>query len=200
MAIWIKICGLTDERAVSAAAECGVDAAGFVFARSAREISPEAAADLASSLPPGVRRVAVTCRPDAHRVALIRERFRPDIWQTDAEDLAQIELPQDCCALPVWRTGIRPLWISALPTWLLVEGRAGGRGERADWALAGRLALRTRVVLAGGLDAGNVAAAIRCVRPFGVDVSSGVESAPGVKDPGRIRAFVDAVRAVERAL
>jgi phosphoribosylanthranilate isomerase len=200
MAIWIKICGLTDERAVSAAAECGVDAAGFVFARSDREISPEAAADLASALPPGVRRVAVTCHPDARRVALIRERFRPDIWQTDAEDLAQIDLPQDCRALPVWRTGIRPLWISALPGWVLVEGGSSGCGARADWALAARLALRTRVVLAGGLDAGNVAAAIRRVRPFGVDVSSGVESTPGVKDPGRIRAFVDAVRAAERAL
>jgi phosphoribosylanthranilate isomerase len=87
-----------------------------------------------------------------------------------------------------------------LPAWLLVEGRASGRGARADWALAARLALRTRVVLAGGLDAGNVAAAIRRVRPFGVDVSSGVESAPGVKDPGRIRAFVAAVRAAEQGL
>jgi phosphoribosylanthranilate isomerase len=200
MAIWIKICGLTDERAVSAAAECGVDAAGFVFARSARELSPEAAADLASALPPGVSRVAVTRRPGAGLVEHIRERFRPDIWQTDAEDLAQIDLPQDCRALPVLRTGIRPLWISALPAWLLVEGRASGRGERADWALAARLALRTRVVLAGGLDAGNVAAAIRRVRPFGVDVSSGVESAPGVKDPARIHAFVAAVRAAEQGL
>ncbi|HUO81831.1 MAG TPA: phosphoribosylanthranilate isomerase [Gammaproteobacteria bacterium] len=198
MAIWIKICGLTDARAVSAAAECGVDAAGFVFAPSAREIGPEAAAALASALPASVKRVAVTRHPDAGRVTLIRERFRPDIWQSDAEDLAKIELPEDCRALPVWRAGFDES--AAPPAWLLVEGPASGRGERVDWALAARLAKRARVVLAGGLDAGNVAAAIRRVRPFGVDVSSGVESAPGVKDPDRIRAFVAAVRVAERQL
>ncbi|CAN5307157.1 phosphoribosylanthranilate isomerase [soil metagenome] len=193
MSIWIKICGLTDARAVSAVAECGVDAAGFVFAPSPRELSPEVAASLAADLPPEIERVAVTRHPGGAQVALIRARFHPDIWQTDVEDLDHIDLSPNCRALPVWRAGDAP----AVPEWLLFEGDTSGRGACADWAIAAQLARKSRVVLAGGLHADNVGAAIRRVRPFGVDVSSGVEVVPGIKDSRRIREFVAAVRAAE---
>ena len=81
-----------------------------------------------------------------------------------------------------------------LPTRCLVEGPRSGTGQVADWTLAAAIAARTQVVLAGGLHAGNVAAAVQAVRPWGVDVSSGVESAPGVKDAARINEFVFAAR------
>ena len=81
-----------------------------------------------------------------------------------------------------------------LPTRCLVEGPRSGTGQVADWTLAAAMAARTQVVLAGGLHAGNVAAAVQAVRPWGVDVSSGVESAPGVKDAARIHQFVFAAR------
>lgn len=196
MGIWIKICGLTDARSVAAVAEAGADAAGFVFAPSSREIEPGAAANLAAALPPGIERIAVTKHPDKDGVARILAQFRPGIWQTDAADFDQLELPPHCRALPVWRTALD----EDLPDWILFEGPRCGSGERSDWTLAAQLAARTRVVLAGGLTAANVGEAIRCVRPFGVDVSSGVESAPGVKDPAKIHAFVAAVRAAEHAL
>jgi phosphoribosylanthranilate isomerase len=86
-----------------------------------------------------------------------------------------------------------------LPPRLLLEGARSGAGEKADWTRAALVARRTQLVLAGGLDAGNIAWAIRTARPFGVDVSSGVESARGVKDPAMIREFIGAVRAAERA-
>jgi phosphoribosylanthranilate isomerase len=82
----------------------------------------------------------------------------------------------------------------------MLDGGTSGAGVRADWTAARTLASRCELVLAGGLDAGNVAEAIRAVRPFGVDVSSGVERARGVKDPARIRDFIDAARRAGRAL
>jgi phosphoribosylanthranilate isomerase len=95
--------------------------------------------------------------------------------------------------LPVLRTG-RPV-PACLPGRCLYESADSGRGTTADWQAAADLARRTELVLAGGLSAANVAAAIAAVRPFGVDVSSGVESAPGRKDAGKIREFIAAARA-----
>lgn len=92
-----------------------------------------------------------------------------------------------------------PVGGSLLPTRCLVEGPRSGTGQVADWTLAAAIAARTQVVLAGGLHAGNVAAAVQAVRPWGVDVSSGVESAPGVKDAARIHQFVFAARQAHAA-
>jgi phosphoribosylanthranilate isomerase len=86
-----------------------------------------------------------------------------------------------------------------LPTLCLVEGPRSGTGQVADWAAAAAIAAQTQVVLAGGLHAGNVGAAVQAVQPWGVDVSSGVESAPGVKDAVRIREFVFAARQAHAA-
>ena len=92
-----------------------------------------------------------------------------------------------------------PVGGSLLPTRCLVEGPRSGTGQVADWTLAAAIAARTQVVLAGGLHAGNVAAAVQALRPWGVDVSSGVESAPGVKDAARIHQFVFAARQAHAA-
>jgi phosphoribosylanthranilate isomerase len=124
--------------------------------------------------------------------------------QTDVEDLAALRLPAPQRRLPVLRTGHATLdaqvdGLGSSPRFLLESG-CSGAGERADWNAAAQLASRGQLVLAGGLDACNVAEAIAVVRPFGVDVSSGVESIRGVKDPQLIQEFVRAARAAEARL
>lgn len=191
---WVKVCGLTSADAVAAALDCGVDALGFVFhAPSPRNLPPEQAATLARDVPRGVLRIAVTLHPTQALVDEIAAVFRPDVLQTDAADLGTLRLPAGLATLPVVRSGCTPPL--QLPARLLYEGPRSGAGTVADWEAAQALARRTELILAGGLDATNVAAAIAAVRPFGVDVSSGVESAPGRKDPRRIREFVAAARA-----
>ena len=124
------------------------------------------------------------------------EVFEPDWLQTDAEDLAAMELPDGCRALPVFRNGRTPP-AGERPPRLLFEGAVSGSGRTADWDEARALAAASEVILAGGLDAQNVAAAIRAVRPWGVDVSSGVERRRGEKDAGKIKEFVARARALE---
>jgi hypothetical protein len=119
--------------------------------------------------------------------------LEPHWVQTDVADLASLRLPGGQRVLPVLRSGAP--WPEPLPARCLLESTRSGAGERADWAEARRLAVSTEVVLAGGLDAGNVGEAVGAVGPFGVDVSSGVESSRGVKDAARIREFIRAARA-----
>ena len=196
--LWIKICGLRSREAVEAAATSGADAVGFVFhANSPRNLSVEEARELQHAVPVGVERVAVFLHPAQWLVDAIIEAIRPDRIQADVLDLAALRLPQGQGVLPVVRSGAS--LPDPLPPRLLFEGVHSGAGEKADWSRAAQVARRTELVLAGGLDARNVAKAVRVVRPFGVDVSSGVESVRGVKDPQRIRDFIGAARAAERA-
>lgn len=194
MRTWIKICGLTSPEAVAAAVDAGADAVGFVFhAASPRHLAPAAAVALARAVPTSVLRVAVTRHPTQAEVDAIVAEFRPDALQTDATDLEGLRLPAALGRLPVLRTG------TALPARLpgrcLYESADSGRGATADWQAAAALARRTELVLVGGLTPANVAAAIAAVRPFGVDVSSGVERVPGRKDTGLIGDFIAAARA-----
>lgn len=190
--MFIKICGLTSESAVVAAVECGVDAIGFVFAPSPRQLTPQRAAALSGQAPRDLLRVAVTRHPDQRLIDDICRWLDPDWLQTDIEDLAALQVPARVHRVPVLRAGQR--FETPLPMRVLFEGPESGRGATSDWAGAADLARQTEVILAGGLHAGNVARAIERVRPFGVDVSSGVESAPGVKDARRMAEFVTAVR------
>jgi len=191
---WIKICGLSTAEAIRAAAEAGVQAMGFVFhAASPRNVSVAEGSALQREVPEGIERVAVFLHPSQALVDAVIEAVRPDWVQTDAEDLARLRLPSSQRVLPVVRSGL--LAPVPLPARLLLESARSGSGEQADWSEAARLAAQVEIVLAGGLDATNVAKAIRLVRPFGVDVSSGVESGRGVKDPALIRIFVAAARA-----
>ena len=193
--MFIKICGLTTPDATRTAVSAGADAIGFVFAESPRRVSPEQARELCDEVPDSIVRVAVMRHPSVAEWEAVRDGFAPDWLQTDAEDLPQLELPADCEPLPVYRSG-RVLADDATGR-LLYEGVESGRGELADWREAADVAARSELVLAGGLNPDNVGAAITAVGPWGVDVSSGVESAPGVKDPERIRQFIARARATE---
>ena len=198
----IKICGLTREADVDAAVEAGVDAVGFVlYPSSPRHVTVERAAALASRLPPFVTPVALVVNAEASLIAAAA-RAIPDLLLQFHGD----ETPADC------RAAGRPFLRAArmVPGFDLldfatqyphaqgllldahVEGYGGG-GKVFDWSLIPRNVLRP-VVLSGGLHAGNVTDGILQVRPWAVDVSSGVESAPGLKDAGEIRRFCDAVR------
>ncbi len=199
MRLIVKICGLSTERDVAAAVAGGADAVGFVFAESPRRVTPAQARVLASVIPPDIKRVAVMCHPTSRDVAAVLDGFEPDWFQTDAVDFESIELPGSVKAVPVYRDV--PGFVveeveEAGP--IVFEGAASGVGQAVDRAVAARVADRTRVILAGGLDPGNVGEAIAQVEPWGVDVSSGVERAPGKKDPDLINAFIEAVRFVEK--
>ncbi|HLY52570.1 MAG TPA: hypothetical protein VKQ31_06135, partial [Steroidobacteraceae bacterium] len=160
---------------------------------SPRQLTPEAAAQLARPVRGRLRCVAVTRHPTQRTVDEILQVFRPDVLQTDAADFEPLTLPATLERLPVVRSGSGAP--ARLPPRILFEGPASGAGVASDWAAARRLAARTELILAGGLDGANVAAAVVAVRPFGVDVSSGVEARPGVKNPLKILEFVAAARA-----
>jgi phosphoribosylanthranilate isomerase len=189
MSVLVKICGITTPEALEAALTAGAGAVGFVFhAPSPRHLTPAQAARLAARVRPGVRKVAVTLHPPQSAVDEVLEAFMPDVWQTDAGDFDRIALPSRVERWPVFRAGeVLP---QSLPVRLLFEGPRSGAGEVADWSQAAGIAARSELILGGGLTPDNVAQAIAAVRPFGVDVSSGVESAPGRKDPALVRKFV----------
>lgn len=186
----MKICGLTSEAHVRTAVEAGADAIGFVFAESVRRVDPAHAARISSDVPGNVKRVAVMLHPSNDEWQEVLRQLKPNVLQTDAEDFADLDVPPDVTRWPVCREGDRvtvPLFV--------YEGAKSGQGETVDWSRAAVLAKNGRMILAGGLNIENVAEAISTVRPFGVDVSSGVESAPGQKDSETIREFIKAAKA-----
>lgn len=198
MTIFVKICGLSTPADVAAAVAAGADAIGFVFADSPRRVSVEQAASLASAVPASVARVAVMRHPAQAEWDRVAAGFGPDWLQTDVEDFASLDIGEDVQRMPVYRDTLG-LDVGALAreAQALFEASSSGAGVRANWDRAAELAGSTRLMLAGGLDPHNVAEAIRRVRPWGVDVSSGVEKSRGVKDPSRIAAFVNAARNLE---
>ncbi|MBP7776913.1 MAG: phosphoribosylanthranilate isomerase [Acidobacteria bacterium] len=195
----LKICGLTRETDVDAVAALDVDAVGFVlWPGSPRAVTPAAAAVLGRRLPPWMARVGVMVGPTpAEASVAVRQGGLSVLQVHEVDDVT-----------PLVALGVPIVWVTSLdraaetPTpagaTLMVDAvdpvRHGGTGRPIDWARAADLARRERLVLAGGLTAENVARAIAMVRPYGVDVSSGVESAPGLKSPERLRQFVAAVR------
>jgi phosphoribosylanthranilate isomerase len=202
----VKICGITRPGDARAAAEAGADAIGLVFyPPSPRFLALERAAEIRDALPPFVQTVALFVNPDAAQVAQVLGRVRPGVLQFHGE-----ETPQFCAQFGIpfikaarVKSGVtqgvdlieylRPF--SGAAAWLLdsfVEAY-GGVGERFDWSLVPRR-LERPLVLSGGLERGNVAQAIRSLRPWGVDVSSGVESAKGIKDAAKVAAFIAEVR------
>lgn len=204
----VKICGITSVGDALAAARHGADAIGLVFyPPSPRLVTLERAREIAASLPPFVARVAVFVNPAAADVAAVIAACRPDLLQFHGE-----ETPAFCrgFGVPYLRAArVRPGvdLLESLPPfgdaagWLLDAYRQelyGGTGEAFDWDLVPRTLARP-LVLSGGLDARNVGAAIRRVRPWAVDVSSGVEAGKGMKDERRIAAFMEAVRSADRS-
>jgi phosphoribosylanthranilate isomerase len=198
-ALWIKICGLRTLEAIDAAVGAGANAVGFVFHdASPRNLALEDARALQGAVPAGIERVAVFLHPSQALLDAVLAAIEPDWVQTDASDLAELKLPPGKRVLPVLRSGAAHA--GPLPPRCLFESSSSGAGERADWTAAARVAHASQLVLAGGLDPANVGDAVRAVRPFGVDVSSGVESSRGIKDAARIREFIRSARAAEQAL
>ena len=199
--IRIKICGLTRDEDVRVAVASGADAIGFVFTESPRRISIETAIRLCGYVPEGVLRVGLFLDQDRSEIDKVVNSVPLDVLQFHGR-----ETEQECkiYGLP-WLKAVAMVdagsakqaeldYPGALG--LLLDshapGRRGGSGHVFDWSLTSRLS--KPVWLAGGLHEGNVGQAIRTVRPYAVDVSSGVEAAPGIKDASRIKAFIEAVR------
>ena len=201
--MFVKICGLREERHVRAAVDAGADAVGFVFADSVRRVTPAEAAAISSGVPGSVKRVAVMLHPSNEQWQAVLDDFGPDVLQTDAEDFATLDVPDTVERWPVYRQGIKvtdTLIDTSGPAikvsvTFLYEGAESGVGEAVDWTAAAEVARRGNMILAGGLSVENVAEAIATVQPFGVDVSSAVESSRGVKDAQKIRDFIRAAKA-----
>lgn len=205
MRIRVKVCGINEPGTAEAAVASGADALGFVLSESPRRVTPRQAAALNALVPAHVARVAVLRRPDENELREALGACAFDCVQADVECAAAVAAVTHAPFLPVFHDG--PQLAGAVRDWIrsprrgagviLVDGAMSGSGRPADWDRVAAIAGETRVVLAGGLTPGNVGDAIRRVRPWGVDVSSGVESAPGLKDSSRIAAFVESVRAAE---
>jgi phosphoribosylanthranilate isomerase len=208
MRVRVKICGIRDEAGLEAACAAGADAVGFVFAPSPRRVPPREARMLLRLVPPGIERVAVFARATHAELSAALEL---DVDALQAELASEWPPLGARFALPVLRDGPElearaqalepgepPL--DSLRGALVIDGpTGGGQGLWADEDRARRLAAQRPIVLAGGLTPANVRARIRAVRPFAVDVSSGVERLRGQKDPALVHAFVRAVRALSFA-
>ena len=195
--MFVKICGLSSEEHVRAAIAAGADAVGFVFADSVRKVDPAHAAAITRSVPVTVKKVAVMLHPSNDEWQEVLQDFVPDVLQTDVGDFADLDVSAAVERWPVYRdrdvvTGTE---LDEVTGTYLYEGARSGSGETVDWAAAATVAKRGNMILAGGLSAANVAEAVTTVKPFGVDVSSAVESAPGQKDTELIREFISAAKA-----
>jgi phosphoribosylanthranilate isomerase len=208
----VKICGLSTPEALDAALDAGADMVGFVFfAPSPRYISLDTARALSARVKDRAQKVALTVDADDLVLAQIIDALRPDVLQLHGHETPErvaavkqrfglpvmkalaIETRADLAAIAPYTTIADRLLFDARPP--RDATRPGGLGKPFDWRLLENLDLSIPFMLSGGLNADNVAEAIRLTRAPGVDVSSGVERAPGVKDSDKIRAFVRAARA-----
>jgi len=192
----IKICGLINQESVDVAVQSGADFIGFVFAKkSPRYISPELASQFSGSIPAQVKTTAVMLHPSDSEAQEVFDRFLPDYLQTDAKDFISLNLPKGCHPLKVYRDLPQLHFNEIDPNELsLFEGQNSGAGELVNMDRAAEVAHHTPIILAGGLNPGNVVSILKTVQPKGVDVSSGVESELGVKDVQKIRDFINIVR------
>jgi len=201
----VKICGITRLEDAEAAIQLGAGAIGFVFwPKSPRYVDPERARTIVATLPPFIATVGVFVDQTARLVNGVAARAGLSAVQLHGDEpvemLEEIERPVvKALALRASTTAEEAdVWPSRVR--LLIDAhdpeQRGGTGRTVDWKRAAAVAARRPVLLAGGLNAANVADAIRTVKPFGIDVSSGVESSPGIKDHTRLRALFDAVAAV----
>jgi phosphoribosylanthranilate isomerase len=198
--MFVKICGITRGEDAEAAIEQGANALGFIFwPDSPRYIDPARAREIVATLPASVTAVGVFVNQPAEHVNQVAGAARLGAVQLHGEEderfVAGMTVPvikavtadSDASARP-WPDEVLLLVDAADPV------RRGGTGRTADWSSAAALAKRRRVILAGGLTPENIADAVARVQPFGVDVSSGVERSPGIKDRQRLVALFDAIK------
>ena len=217
MSLLVKICGLSTRETLDVALLAGADMVGFVFfPPSPRHLTLEIARDLGRQAKGRAVKVALTVDADDATLGNIVETLRPDILQLHGkETVARLRDIKQTFGLPVMKALAveTAADLAALPGYaavadrILFDARApkdatrpGGLGAVFDWHVLERLDLALPYMVSGGLHAGNVADAVRVTRAGGVDVSSGVERAPGVKDPDMIREFLRAARATEELM
>jgi len=198
---FVKICGITRLEDANAAVSAGANALGFVFwPKSPRRVDVDVARRIASTLPPSILTVGVFVDQPAEDVKEIASRVDLGAIQLHgAEDVGYVQtMTRPVIKALAVGADVPPVlskWPDAITVLLDVHDpvRKGGTGKTVDWAVASGMAEQRRVILAGGLTPGNVGEAIARVRPWGIDVSSGVESEPGIKDHGRLKALFEAV-------
>jgi phosphoribosylanthranilate isomerase len=203
----VKICGITREQDALTAVECGVDAIGFVFYEpSPRHVTAKRAAAIVRRLPPFVTTVALFVNAEPRTISQVVDEVGVDLLQFHGQEspeycdrhrrpwIRAVRMKPDTrlLAIDAQFSSARGLLLDAYR-----PGVPGGTGETFDWDRI-PVELAPRIVLAGGLNPENVGDAVRRVRPFAVDVSGGVEAGPGIKDPNRIKAFIEEVRSAER--
>jgi phosphoribosylanthranilate isomerase len=216
---WVKICGMTNLEDALVAVDAGADAVGFVFyEKSPRNVSVDTAREIVAKLPQRIDKIGVFVNEEAERVSAITDQagltavqFHGDEWKSPQEYAVNRDAFFCLPALEMVRdpaTAIRSLRnVESFPNligFLLDSGtteKRGGTGKVFPWgdalSFSSLKALR-RIVIAGGLTPSNVGQAVEHLEPFGVDVVSGVEARPGKKDPQKVRAFVQAVREIDR--
>ena len=205
--MFLKICGITRLVDAKAAIDTGATALGVVlWPKSPRFVSTRKVAEIVETLPPSVVTVGVFVNESPEGIALTMRRTGLTMVQLHGDEPATYA---SALAWPILRsvtldTANEILGVWPADTTLLMDAadleRRGGTGRSADWMRATDLARRRRLVLAGGLTPANVAAAIVAVNPYGVDVSSGVEDAPGLKNPQKVQRFLSAAQAAMRRL
>jgi phosphoribosylanthranilate isomerase len=213
MSLLVKICGLKTREALDAALGAGADMVGFVFfPPSPRNIGVEAARALGERVNGRAKKVALSVDASDVELAAVVEALKPDMLQLHGQETPErVIAVRSRFGLPVMKalpieqkSDLAPIRIyEKVADRILFDGRApreatrpGGLGKTFDWALLENLDLKIPFMLSGGLDAGNVAEALRVTRAPSVDVSSGVERAPGEKDVEKIRAFVRVARGI----
>jgi phosphoribosylanthranilate isomerase len=214
MSLLVKICGLSTSETLDVALDAGADMVGFVFfPPSPRHLSLEAARALGARVKDRALKVALTVDADDATIKAIVEALQPDILQLHGKETAArlrdirqqfgrpvmkalaVESKADLASLPAYADAADRILFDARPP--RGATRPGGLGAVFDWHVLEDLDLQLPFMVSGGLNADNVSAAVRVTRAGGVDVSSGVEVTPGVKDPEMIRAFIRAARASE---
>ena len=200
--IRIKICGICDAGSADAAAEAGADLLGFHFCSSPRRVTPEEAKGIVDAIDVRPRIVGVFIDQDPEEVRQIAEFVGLDMLQLHGSEAPGFDAGRAVIKVIKVRDGIVPD-ASAWPDPIMLDSwssdQRGGTGRTWRWDAARELIKRRRVFVAGGLEPGNVGTVVSDFRPYGVDVSSGVESRPRVKDPEKIRLFIRAVRAAEQS-
>ncbi len=208
---WIKICGTTDLEDARVAVEAGADALGFVFyEKSRRKIDPEAAGEITAKLPASIEKVGVFVEEPVEKILLTvaqagltaaqlhGDQYLESLQLKSARDLKVfLVVPAKNLSSTDWLKG-KGLGVNAVFFDSGTPQLPGGTGKAFDWNSAApaieAISKDANVVVAGGLTPANVGEAIRILKPWGVDVASGVEARPGKKDPKKVRAFIEAVR------
>ena len=199
--IKVKVCGITNAEDALAAAELGADALGFVFAPSPRQVTRQQVADIVAKLPPFVCKVGVFADSSLQEVAETLQFCGLDLAQlhgSETPGFCQALFPRVIKAFRVKDESVLDLLPRYKASAYLLdsyhEALKGGTGQSFNWEIARKARRYGRIVLSGGLTPENVRQAITEVQPFAIDVSSGVESRPGVKDHAKLRAFLEAAK------